>query len=404
MRATFPVIAAILLLFLLLSLAAARLSARLHPFYRRPWVQGLSLGLSCAAIGALSISRWFHPTSTAAALFNFVLYGAYAWLMGQLILLLIGLPLWAITAAGAKMRPSTPPAPATGSISRRQLLQGALAAVPLLAIGGSVHTVYTTSTVLAVRRFNLAWPNLPPSLDGYKIVQISDTHLGPFFSLAQFDRVLALAQRERPDLVAITGDLADDLSLLAPAMERLTRLAPTVPDGLYFCWGNHEYFRDIGLIRRALAASPVQLLENSHVVLRRGPQPFCLAGVDYPWARRGPELIAKCQTFTDRALAGIPADSFTILLAHHPDFLADGFARGLPLTLAGHTHGGQVIVAGQSLLPVHYLYMRGLYRQGDSYGYVNSGAGSWFPFRVNCPAEIAVFTLLPQSRTLSGGV
>lgn len=395
MRASFSIIAVILLLFLLLSLAAARLAAHLHPLYRRPGVQVAFFGFSCAAIGILSFSRWFHPAGAALALFNLAQYGAYAWLMGQIILVLVGLPLWAATVMWQKLTPPpASPTPIAGSVSRRRLLQGALAAVPLLAVGGSVQTVFATSATLQVRRFTLALPHLPPAMAGYKIVQISDTHLGPFFSLTQLDHVLALTQRERPNMVAITGDLADDLTLVTPAVERFSHLAPDVPDGIYFCWGNHEYFRDISFIRRVLAASPIRLLENGHIVLRPGPQPFCVAGVDYPWARRGPELVAKRRSFTDQALTGIPHGAFTLLLAHHPDFLADGFARSIPLTLAGHTHGGQIIVAGQSLLPVRYLYMRGLYRQGANYGYVNSGAGSWFPFRVNCPAEIAVFTIV----------
>lgn len=399
MRFSFPFILTILGLFLLFSLAAARLAGRLHPFYRRPPVQILYAGLSYAAVGALILSRWLRPGGMAAVLFNLALYGAYAWLMGQIILLLVGLPVWSATTTARKVFP-----PHTGEtesrLSRRQLLQGALAAVPVLAIGFSTRTVYAASTELAVRRFTLPLMGLPPSLAGYKIVQISDTHLGPFFSLNRLELVLSLAQREQPDLVAITGDLVDDLTLLTPAVERLSSLVPHVRHGLYFCWGNHEYFRDIGQIRRVLAASPIKLLENSHVRLAVAERPFYLAGVDYPWANSGAAQAKKRRSFTAQALEGIPPAGFTILLAHHPDFLEDGFAHGLPLTLAGHTHGGQVVMAGQSLLPVRYRYMRGLYQMADHYGYVNSGAGSWFPFRLNCPPEIAVFTLVPGGSLL----
>ena len=95
-------------------------------------------------------------------------------------------------------------------------------------------------------------------MNGFKISQISDTHLGPYFDLAQLDTAISLLSEERPDLVVITGDFADDLSLLNPAIERFNALRPAIPYGIYFCVGNHDYFRNAELVRDELKKSLIQ--------------------------------------------------------------------------------------------------------------------------------------------------
>ncbi len=120
---------------------------------------------------------------------------------------------------------------------------------------------------------------------------------------------------------------------------------------------------------------------------------FYILGVDYPWPKTAAEKDSTRRQFMLKAEANIPNDAFKVLLAHHPDFLFDGFSAQIPLTLSGHTHGGQVNILGKSLLPVTYYYMRGLYQEGHSYGYVSPGAGQWIPFRLGCPPEISIFTL-----------
>ena len=93
------------------------------------------------------------------------------------------------------------------------------------------------------------------------------------------------------------------------------------------------------------------------------------------------------------ACQGIASDAFTVMLSHHPDFLPGTFARKIGLTLAGHTHGAQVGWAGRSAFEFLYPYMRGVYQDAGSIGYVSSGAGHWLPFRLNCPPEVTVITL-----------
>ena len=92
-------------------------------------------------------------------------------------------------------------------------------------------------------------------------------------------------------------------------------------------------------------------------------------------------------------MQGVPQGAVTIFLAHHPDFIDDAAAYGAALVLTGHTHGGQIGVFGIPLVPPVFKYMRGLYRVKDTIGYVHCGNGSWFPYRLGCPPEIAVFRI-----------
>jgi len=137
-------------------------------------------------------------------------------------------------------------------------------------------------------------------------------------------------------------------------------------------------------------------MDNSSKLIIPGQRPFYLMGVDYPWeniARSGINVSdSRRKQFFASANQDVPHDAFKVLIGHHPDIVFDGFDARIPLTLAGHTHGGQVVIAGKSLLS-SYHYMRGLYRENGVYGYVSSGAGHWFPFLLGCPPEISVFTL-----------
>ena len=105
-----------------------------------------------------------------------------------------------------------------------------------------------------------------------------------------------------------------------------------------------------------------------------------------------PHFEAQRKNYMQQAMKNLPADVPAILLAHHPECIDDGAANDIALTLTGHTHGSQFGFLGQPLFPV-FKYTRGIVKIGDSYGYVHRGNGSWFPFRLGCPPEIAYFTL-----------
>lgn len=352
--------------------------------FERPWTVGVYWGITVLMIGGLYTSRWLYAAGVPASWFALpVLWIVTLLLLVPLLLILLGVEYGQARLTGRD---------SAGGMSRRGFLRRAFAATPLLALGGSARGVYNAEQQLVVQRYTLQWPELPPALEDFKIVQLSDTHVGTFFGLDKLDRALAVVRQEHPHLLVITGDLIDDLELLDETVARLTALSGQIPYGIYFCWGNHEYFRNFDQIEAVLKQSPVKILRNSSALVLDGEKPFYLAGVDYPWAKDGQEQETVRQDLFQQAMRTVPAKAFTVLLSHHPDFIDNAFAAGIPLTLSGHTHGGQIGLFGHSLLPLSYRYMRGFYRQGDRQGYVSTGTGHWLPFRLGCPAEVGVFT------------
>lgn len=398
-----PSIVAMLVIFLLLlgiMWLGGRILAKWQPFYAGKGIRMAYRLVTALAVVIIIFSRWLRPVGGfPGEWFRYFIYAAYIWLIGLVFMLVVLLAGYVIRRVVSRIGqkplsvkrqyPHTVRS-APGSLTRREFLQGAVAAIPAVPFAVSAYGVIDGDTTIAVNRFTLPFPQLAPVLDGFTIAQISDTHIGPFFGMNKLERVLTMVKQEQPHLLAVTGDLVDDLDLLLPTMERLTAFQAELPQGIFYCWGNHEYFRDISRIRKALYSSPIAVLENNHQVLKNG---LYLAGVDYPWGQDKTEQEAKRQAYFSQAFKEIPSNAFTILLAHHPDFLDNAFGMGVPLTLAGHTHGGQVAAWGRSLLPVQYKYMRGMFQQRSSYGYVSAGAGHWLPLRLGCPAEISFFTL-----------
>lgn len=359
---------------------------KIFPQYRNKDVSITYWLVTALSFIVLLLSRWISPSDILGDMLRLCI----VWFAGQAIALVILPFIYGLARITGVTKQS---AEIEGGVTRREFLRNGLAVLPVTALGITAYGVYSGGSTITLQKHDLRFPSLPSNLDGFKIVQISDTHIGVYFSVEKLDEVLETVLAEKPDLLVITGDLIDDLSLLDQTMERLAAVVPQVPYGVYFCWGNHEYFRDISKVRQALAASPIKLLENTGQTIVEGDQPLHLLGVDYPWAKNADEQIAERGRMMGQALASVPPGAFNVLLSHHPDFILNAFAAGIPLTLTGHTHGGQVAIFGRSLLPVKYRFMRGLYSQASMYGYVSTGTGQWLPFRLGCPAEISVFTL-----------
>lgn len=229
------------------------------------------------------------------------------------------------------------------------------------------------------------WPaRWPAALDGFRIVQISDIHIGPIldrrFSRQLTERVNALD----PDVVAITGDIVDG------SVEKLSdEVAPfgdlRARHGVFFVTGNHDHYSGADAWVERMRALGFRVLRNERVTIERDGSAFELAGVDDHRAglesRSGGEDLAA-------ALAGLPRDSAVILLAHDPTTFKKAQAMGIDLQLSGHTHGGQI-------WPFRYFvrlaipFVAGLYRRGDAQLYVSCGTGFWGPpMRLFAPAEI----------------
>ncbi len=405
-----PSVVSLLVVFLLLTgitWLGSRILFKWHEVYAGQKVRNAYWGATMLSVAILIFSRWLRPAGGfPGEWFRYSIYLAYVWMVGLVFMLVVLLAGYVVKHLVRKFvakemehgqeQAGSAQVESIGQqgITRRQFLQGVAAAIPAVPLAISAYGVIGGDNQIILNRYSLAFPQLPPALNGFKIAQISDTHIGSFFGMDKLDRVLSMVKQEQPQLLVITGDLIDDLALLPATMERLVAFQAQMPQGIFYCWGNHEYFRDIGRIRKALYSSPIAVLENGNRAVHSG---LYLAGVDYPWSKNKAGQEAVQRDYFSQAIRGVPSDAFTVLLTHHPAFFDNAFAAGVPLSLAGHTHGGQVNVFGKSLLPVQYKYMRGMFRQGDSCGYVSVGTGHWLPLRIGCTAEVSVFTLQASS-------
>ena len=275
-------------------------------------------------------------------------------------------------------------------MERRRLLKGA-AALPAAAAAAGVYGGAVGRTDIALREFIVPVPGIDDALDGFCIAQLSDIHLGMFFSLEEWRALLEQAAATDADALAVTGDLFDDNDMNAEAAKILDEFVPRFPKGIWFCYGNHEYFRNIEATEAALAKTRVHVLRDSSALVVDGARPLWFLGVDYPRLRALFALDGAASM--EKAMAGVPQNAVKVLLAHHPDFFDAAASHGVELALAGHTHGGQLGIFGMPIVPPVFKYMRGVYHVGKTFGYVHSGNGSWFPYRLGCPPEIAVFVL-----------
>ena len=247
-----------------------------------------------------------------------------------------------------------------------------------------------------VRKMIARIPNLPPALDGLTIAHVTDLHVGQFTHGAILDEIVEATNTLRADLVLSTGDLINfALKDLAAGLSVMTRLR--AEHGVFMCEGNHDLFENGAEFRRRTRAAGVRLLVNQSAVVSIRNVPVQLlglqwgAGRDHPHSpeNRGEPAIAK--SMRDLLLQR-HADAFPILLAHHPH--AFDYATDIPLTLAGHTHGGQLMATGElGCGPMMFRYWSGLYRDAARTLLVSNGVGNWFPIRTRAPAEIVYLTL-----------
>ncbi len=249
---------------------------------------------------------------------------------------------------------------------------------------------YAGSRRLVVRRFVAALPDLPAGLEGLRLVQLSDLHVGPHTPRRHLEAVRRAVEEARPDLLAVTGDLVDDY----PGDVECYREAfgaLRAPLGVFAIPGNHEIYTGWAAMRSRLERLPLTLLVNDAAAVERGGARFTVVGTGDPAGGRGeagPDL--------ERAFAKAPPDGFVLALAHNPALWPALAARQVNLTLSGHTHWGQLAIPRLDwCLASPFLELAmGAHARGRSLLYIHPGSNYWgLPFRIGTPAEVAVITL-----------
>jgi hypothetical protein len=247
-----------------------------------------------------------------------------------------------------------------------------------------------------ITRTTVAFPDLPPGLDGLRIAHLSDLHAGPLVGAATLRRWRELTERERPELLLLTGDLVDSRpEELAPLLEAFEGFLP--PLGRFAVLGNHDFFDDPRPIWRDLEAAGIRCLENAAALVQRGGSTLAVLGLQDPMARncRFRRLVFGPGPRPAEAARDLPAEAFRICMNHRPSEWEQALAAGARLTLSGHTHGGQINpIPGWSSANLIGPRTAGIYREGEDILYVSRGLGVvGLPIRIAAVPEIAILTL-----------
>jgi predicted MPP superfamily phosphohydrolase len=299
-------------------------------------------------------------------------------------------------------------------LSRRELIAGGGGLLIPAVIGMTSYKAYSSMDSIDITPERpIQIPYLPKSMEGLRVVQISDIHVGPYIGEEILQHVVHLINELSPDLVFITGDIIDrSLSDLPKALRGMKGIHAS--QGTYAVLGNHDISSDaysrsgdhLGGVKIAEAFDSIgiQTLRNEVAYIGSGSDRLALLGLDWLsqpgdrrfYSYRQSETRSQLHNMMEQISAATP----TILLAHHPDTFEEAEALGIGLTLAGHSHGGQIVLANIENHPIalaslRFRYVSGLYQVNSSSLYVNRGIGYFgVPVRINCRQEISCFKLV----------
>ena len=335
---------------------------------------GVLLSLALIAIG-VSL-RFAHVLATLPA-GQWIAWTRAAALAWALFSFCLALALWLRT-----LTPKFDP-------SRRKLLRassGAVLAVPVLAGG---YGAFIERGGISACPVDLKIKGLPHDLDGLRLSQLTDIHLGPFLGVKELRRAVDMANEFRPHLALVTGDLVtergDPLDL---CIQELSKLRAS--DGAFGCLGNHEgYLRLEAYTAAECRRVGIDILRSRRRRLSFGKTHLYLAGIDYQ--KMGGPYAVDAAVRTGEVC-------FNLLLSHNPDVFPMAAAQGHDLIVSGHTHGGQINleICGRPLNVVRFYtpYIHGTYRKSGSLLYVSRGIGTVaIPLRLGAPPEVNLIRL-----------
>jgi len=291
------------------------------------------------------------------------------------------------------------PMPNPVSLARRRFLERSALAVATAPFVAGAYGMFYERLNLEISHRRIKIPRLPRAFEGFRIAHLSDFHIGPFMTGEEIRRYVGIANGLKPDLAALTGDFVTwDASTQYEVVDALAGVK--APFGVYGSLGNHEMWAGVeNSITRLFALRGIRILRDEQAWIKCGGEAINLLGVDYqsrsPMGPRGQRLVREYLEGVDRLMAPGTAN---VLLSHNPNTFDRAAEYGIDLSLAGHTHGGQVTLEfiSPDLSPSRLItpYVRGWFEKAGGQLYVNRGIGTiGVPIRFDAPPEITVFEL-----------
>ena len=288
---------------------------------------------------------------------------------------------------------------AVASPARRHFLAKSAVAVSATPFAACAYGLLYERTEIETTHQPILLRRLPKAFDGFRIAQISDIHIGPFMPAEDIRRCVAMVNRLKPDLIALTGDFVTwEGSPKLAVVEALSGLK--APFGVFGCLGNHEIWAHVeDSITQLFAERGTRILRHQNAAIETSGEHLNLIGVDYQTKTRfGPLPNGVVNGYLEGVEPLVSPGTVNILLSHNPNTFDRAAELGIDLSLAGHTHGGQVALEyiSPNLSPARLItsYVRGWFKQGESQLYVNRGIGTIFsPVRFGSPPEITVYEL-----------
>jgi len=285
------------------------------------------------------------------------------------------------------------------SPARRHFLAKTAVAVSATPFAACAYGLMFERTEIETTHQRIKLRRLPQAFDGFRIAQLSDIHIGPFMPVDDIRKYVTMVNQLKPDLVALTGDFVTwEGSPQGAVVEALSGLQ--APFGIFGCMGNHERWAHVeDSITGLFAERGARMLRQQNATIASAGESLNLIGVDYQTRTRfGPPRDGIVSQYLEGVEALILPGAVNILLSHNPNTFDRAAELGIDLSLAGHTHGGQVTLEyfSPDLSPARLItaYVRGWFQKDGSQLYVNRGIGTIFsPVRFGAPPEITVYEL-----------
>jgi len=367
-------------------------------------IAAIAVYLSYFAINILSVRtpNPSHLTLRAALITAPFLWWIFSSTFGFLVVILIWavrLVARAISSVG-RLFVKPPAGDVPASPARRQFLERTATVAAAAPFVAGAYGLLWGRLNLQVTHQPIHLSRLPRAFHGFRIAQLSDIHIGPFMSEDEIRKYVRIANQLKPDLIALTGDFvtwdADPEEAVVSALSDLK-----APFGVYGCLGNHDaWARAEDSITELFAQCGVHILRQARAPLRLSGESINLMGIDFANSRH---MSAGEGHMSSLRLEGVQElmapETVNIFLSHNPETFDRAAELGIDLSLAGHTHGGQLALEfiSPELAPSRIVtpYVAGLFQQPGGQLYVNRGIGTIAaPMRVGAPPEITVFELV----------